>query len=174
MAEEWIQEKLKYIEWTICYLKVTVEITQDLEICWSYVTKENPKDRYSMQAAAWGASVCIQRLPTLLIFHFFSPHQHSLCCCFLAFLYFTVNTQHCHLLSRNSVSDDHHLPLDFNHLPKLSEPHILLSKQLTLLCVGWKYNERSVAFILYTVKTGGGSYLFSMFKIKQIYAAFSD
>lgn len=57
-------------------------------------------------------------------------------------------------------------------MPKPFEPHILLSRQFTLLCAGWKYHERSAAFIPYTVKTGGGSHLFSMFKIKQIYAAF--
>jgi len=137
--------------------------------------EKNLKDRYLMQAAAWRTSVCVQILPAPLIFHFFSPCEylkHCFCCCFLAFLYFTVNTWHCHLLSTNSVSNDHRFLLDFNHLPKPSEPHILLSRQFILLCAGWKYKERSVAFILCTVKTGRGFHLFSMFKKTQIYAAF--
>lgn len=32
VAEAWIQERLKYIEWPVRYLKVTVEIMQDLEV----------------------------------------------------------------------------------------------------------------------------------------------
>lgn len=51
VAEAGIQERLKYIEWPVCYLKVTVKIMQDLENLLKLL-KNNPRSRYPMQEAA--------------------------------------------------------------------------------------------------------------------------
>lgn len=40
VAEKWIQERLKYPEWTTCYLIVMVEIIHDEKLCWISVTKK--------------------------------------------------------------------------------------------------------------------------------------